>query len=64
MSEKKKRQAADPAANPEQGRERRDDTTTYPSHRNAGEFGTHGGPNKKSQKGQSGNDGTNIEGDE
>ncbi|HZH16849.1 MAG TPA: hypothetical protein VE057_21010 [Archangium sp.] len=28
-----------------QGRERRDDDE-YPKHRNAGEFGTHGGPNK------------------
>ncbi|OJT26726.1 hypothetical protein BO221_01470 [Archangium sp. Cb G35] len=28
-----------------QGRERRDDEE-FPKHRNAGEFGTHGGPNK------------------
>ena len=28
-----------------QGRERRDDNE-YPKQRNAGEFGTHGGPNK------------------
>ncbi|QRN98901.1 hypothetical protein JRI60_07675 [Archangium violaceum] len=28
-----------------QGRERRDDEA-YPKHRNAGQFGTHGGPNK------------------
>jgi hypothetical protein len=28
-----------------QGRERRPDEE-YPKHRNAGEFGTHGGPNK------------------
>jgi hypothetical protein len=26
------------------GRERRDDTAVFPQQRNAGEFGTHGGP--------------------
>lgn len=32
-----------------QGRERRDDTE-YPKQRNAGEFGTHGGPNKSGKE--------------
>ncbi len=29
-----------------QGRERRDDGEVYPQKRGAGDFGTHGGPNK------------------
>ena len=29
-----------------QGRERRDDGEVYPQRRGAGDFGTHGGPNK------------------
>ena len=29
-----------------QGRERRDDEEYHPKQRNAGDFGTHGGPNK------------------
>ena len=33
-----------------QGRERRDDTDVYPANRNAGDFGTHGGPNKNGEK--------------
>ncbi|WP_164015577.1 hypothetical protein [Pyxidicoccus trucidator] len=33
-----------------QGRERRDDTDVYPASRNAGDFGTHGGPNKNVEK--------------
>ncbi len=33
-----------------QGRERRDDSAVYPANRNAGDFGTHGGPNKNSEK--------------
>jgi hypothetical protein len=32
------------------GRERRDDTDVYPANRNAGDFGTHGGPNKNGEK--------------
>lgn len=32
-----------------QGRERREDTDVYPANRNAGDFGTHGGPNKSSE---------------
>jgi hypothetical protein len=32
-----------------QGRERRDDTDVYPANRNAGDFGTHGGPNKNGE---------------
>ncbi|ATB50479.1 hypothetical protein [Corallococcus macrosporus] len=34
----------------EQGRERRDDTDVYPAGRGAGDFGTHGGPNKHGAK--------------
>jgi len=33
-----------------QGRERRDDTDVYPQKRGAGDFGTHGGPNKGEKK--------------
>ncbi|MFP2931117.1 hypothetical protein ACLESO_39175 [Pyxidicoccus sp. 3LG] len=33
-----------------QGRERRDDTDVFPANRNAGDFGTHGGPNKSGEK--------------
>lgn len=32
------------------GRERRDDGAVYPAHRNAGDFGTHGGPNKSGKQ--------------
>lgn len=32
------------------GRERRDDGDVYPAQRNAGDFGTHGGPNKNGKK--------------
>ncbi len=32
------------------GRERRDDGDVYPARRNAGDFGTHGGPNKSGKK--------------
>lgn len=32
------------------GRERRDDSDVYPAQRNAGDFGTHGGPNKNGKK--------------
>jgi hypothetical protein len=46
-----------------EGRPRRDDGEVYPAHRNAGEFGTHGGP-KRTQKGQAADDGANVEGDE
>jgi hypothetical protein len=63
MSEKQKKHAADSGDTSVQGRERRDDGSVYPAHRNAGEFGTHGGP-KKTQKGQAADDGTNVEGDE
>lgn len=31
-----------------QGRERRDDTEVFPQKRGTGDFGTHGGPNKRS----------------
>ena len=34
-----------PKVDSDQGRERRDDEA-YPKQRNAGDFGTHGGPNK------------------
>ena len=63
MSKQEKKQAPDSGDASGQGRERRDDGSVYPAQRNAGEFGTHGGP-KKTQKGQGANDGTNVEGDE
>jgi hypothetical protein len=33
-----------------QGRERRGDTEVFPQKRGTGDFGTHGGPNKRGQK--------------
>jgi hypothetical protein len=63
MSKQEKKQAPDSGDASGQGRERRDDGGVYPAQRNAGEFGTHGGP-KKTQKGQGADDGTNVEGDE
>lgn len=41
-----------------QGRERRDDGDVFPAQRNAGEFGTHGGPARRSTPSDAGSSGT------
>ena len=68
MSDKKREEQRNPQSGNRgdpsgEGRPRRDDGEVLPAQRNAGEFGTHGGP-ARTQKGQAADDGANVEGDE